>query len=623
MNRVRLPFLVVIIMTGVLAHTLIPHSHPWDDPHNHAVRLAAHAQSDPTCSQVPMGALPGQPPPIWCLDPPETGSPTITQGTNSWLDEFDHHLSTASLGAGYRVFDRQGASIFRSQHWRHADHWMTDVSGRDQDGPGPWDFGGALMRPDRSFRFQNGMLIVEADVAAGIAEYAGNAWPELIVSTAPAPTGILVDSLYGYGVFGGQWAVGCRLQSSRDPICAMYDNTGRGAGEGGRTFEISSHQHEGAQVFGGGAHNPTLDAAWRRCVGTDPDTNCRDRFRWELSRDTLTMYVNGVKYMEHRGLPPEKQLPNAMLNGDVYVYFADWIFKPDVDAVRFHWDRLAVNPTTPPGPAPGAGAGAPPVPPTPTATPTPTSTPAPAACNPRPPVNVSSASGVAGRLDVTVRAGSGTLRSIRFNTPNNARIDAGDQKGMTTAFTVNLPAGTTTTTFVANRVDASKSLTVPFVAVDACGDWSTAVSDGSSATPVPTPTQQPGSRTVTFDDRAGERQVLSGQYPNGVIDWGSNRWYHSAPYGSLSTKSVSFTSDSTSATFRLVTPGRLVSLQAYNGASQATTVSLSCAGQPTRTVTVAARELATITTGWSGTCATVAVSAGNGWKTNFDNLVLN
>jgi hypothetical protein len=182
--------------------------------------------------------------------------------------------------------------------------------------------------------------------------------------------------MYVFAAQGGAWTVGCRLHSGRNPICAMYDDTGRGAGTGGRIFEISNFQAAGAaEKFGGGPFTPALDAAWRVCRGTDPDTNCRDRFRWELTKDTLTIFVNGVKYMEHKGLPSDKQLPDVMLNGNVYVYFSDWIYKPDASVIRFHWDRLAVNPGTPPGPAPGWGGTVPTPTPTRPGTATPTAMP--------------------------------------------------------------------------------------------------------------------------------------------------------------------------------------------------------------------------------------------------------
>jgi hypothetical protein len=37
---------------------------------------------------------------------------------------------------------------------------------------------------------------------------------------------------------------------------------------------------------------------------------------------------------------------------------------------------------------------------------------------------------------------------------------------------------------------------------------------------------------------------------------------------------------------------------------------------------LASGEIATISTGWPGTCSTVTITSTNGWDTNFDNLVL-
>jgi hypothetical protein len=130
-------------------------------------------------------------------------------------------------------------------------------------------------------------------------------------------------------------------------------------------------------------------------------------------------------------------------------------------------------------------------------------------------------------------------------------------------------------------------------------------------------------QTVTFDDQAGQNQVLNGQYPSGIIDWGTNQWYLSGPYGQLTTKSVSFNGGTiTSATFSFVSPRRLVQLDAYNGGTGPSTVSLTCAGQPTKQTTLGAQQLATVSTGWTGTCGMVTVSSTNGWDTNFDTLVL-
>ena len=51
---------------------------------------------------------------------------------------------------------------------------------------------------------------------------------------------------------------------------------------------------------------------------------------------------------------------------------------------------------------------------------------------------------------------------------------------------------------------------------------------------------QTATDTITFDDTVGQDRVLNGQYPNGVIDWGTNAWYLSAPWRQFTTKSIGF-----------------------------------------------------------------------------------
>jgi hypothetical protein len=71
-----------------------------------------------------------------------------------------------------------------------------------------------------------------------------------------------------------------------------------------------------------------------------------------------------------------------------------------------------------------------------------------------------------------------------------------------------------------------------------------------------------------------------------------------------------------------MTPGRLVRLDAYNGGTASSTITLSCSGQPTVSAILAASQLATLTTNWVGTCSAVTIDSTNGWDTNFDNLVI-
>jgi hypothetical protein len=308
--------------------------------------------------ETPIGALPPAMPML--CDTLATGvASTFVNGTNSWIDDFNHHASMADLGPGYLTFERSSlGGTAKTGHFRHNEHWMADVYA-------PGQTGGTQMRPNRSFRFENGKLVVEVDVAAGIEDYDGFAWPELTVTTASSPTSSAAgrvgptpgtsigDDLYAYGQFGGQWSVGIRLTGSR-PIAALYDDTHRGF-PCGRVWEISwfqdgfspgtgecpkAHQFS---TWGGGEW--AAPGAVRHCAGTDPDINCRDRFRWELTQSTITLYANGRKLMEHTALPGFKALPDAMVNSPVYVYLSDWVYETVPNqVVRYHWDRIAINP---------------------------------------------------------------------------------------------------------------------------------------------------------------------------------------------------------------------------------------------------------------------------------------
>src|SRR5262249_11880146 len=74
-------------------------------------------------------------------------------------------------------------------------------------------------------------------------------------------------------------------------------------------------------------------------------------------------------------------------------------------------------------------------------------------------------------------------------------------------------------------------------------------------------------------------------------------------------------------TFSFLSPQRLLQVDAYNGGTGSSTVSLACAGQTTRSQSVVAGSRVTIAPGWLGTCSSIAVSSSNGWWTNFDNVV--
>jgi len=340
-----------VFVSGVLRH--------WN---NHAASFRIVALPPPhrmecagTPMETPIGALPPAMP-MFC-DHLMRGVPgTFINRPNSWIDDFEHNASMADLGPGYVRFEKSSLESGRSGTFRHNNHWMADVLA-----PGG-QVGGSQMRPDRSVRFKNGKLVVATDVAAGVEAYNGFAWPEITVTTAsspasraygPTPARSIGDDLYGYGQFGGYDSFGIRLTGAR-PIEAYYDNTARGF-PCGRIFELSwfqdgSDDHGPAnpcphprqfRIWGGGEW--AAPGAVRFCAGTDPDINCRDRFRWVLTKTRITLYANGRKLMQHTALPGYG-LPDRLIKSPVYVYFNDWVYQGPNRVVRFHWDRVAVNP---------------------------------------------------------------------------------------------------------------------------------------------------------------------------------------------------------------------------------------------------------------------------------------
>ena len=319
---------------------------PDGSPHVHVSATSAA----PGCAHpvVPIGALPPAIP-VWC-ERLGAAVDTTERAPDRWIDDFDSHVEHAGLAPSYRVYPSartRPTTIYRTETFAHNDHWMVDIGGSGSH-PGVYvesalDFelgpnnGGALMRPDSSFQFMDGRLVVEFDVST-MSAYGDRIWPEIIVSTAPDPSKVETNGWYAAGLFGGYPAVGCSVPADRLAECRVYDETRI-------TANLSAQFTGGAATHVGGAPSTSeLDAAWRTCGPEDADARCRDRFRVVFEKDALTLFVNGVKYMEHRGLPAAAQLPAALLTSPVYVYFGSWAYLVEPAVARIHWDRIAINP---------------------------------------------------------------------------------------------------------------------------------------------------------------------------------------------------------------------------------------------------------------------------------------
>lgn len=322
------------------------------------------ATSAPGCwpTDVPVGAVPGNPPPVFCSTLGVAPS-TFTQGANSWSDTFDQPFALTGLSLPYIQGDF--GSYHQAIQWQHANHWMVDFNGYGPggEGDGGWDVGGVTMRPSRTFRFEprtwassrwgiirtEPMLVVETDYAAGVLDYEGRAWGELIVTTSPQLGGGQCNNtgcLYAYDHAPGYDTVGCRLDRGGF-TCANFDPATHD-----RRWELSNFQNE-ADPGGLTQCGTWLDGAtilsncgqgvgMRACAHTNPDTDCRDHIRWEISATRSAVYVNGVLQDEHS--LAGKPLPAALTGGDVYVYFGSVESKIGSPTVRFHWDLMRINP---------------------------------------------------------------------------------------------------------------------------------------------------------------------------------------------------------------------------------------------------------------------------------------
>jgi hypothetical protein len=330
-------------------------------------------QANPSAEAEPMGE-------IWCFN--TTAGPTtrVVDSRGGWIDDFmgTHQMQRLNNGdMGYQVlsaFNGPSGSI-RGGTFLNNGHWMVDLVDLS---PYRLD-GGVMLSPNQTFRFENGKLVIEADAAAG-EDGAGGAdvFYEIDITPAATATGTVVDSLYGYGQFGGVGALGCRLErnaSGGQQVCSMYDNSTKDAGghdvtcatnpcaRDGRPGRVWETQGVGtartaASVEGGypGYRIPgtslTSNDVFRLCNTNQMDMFCRDRFRIELTKTSLTIFVNGARWYDIQGLyasnpatGADNRIPDSWLGaGGVHVYFTSWINSGQHYPVRYHWGRVAVNP---------------------------------------------------------------------------------------------------------------------------------------------------------------------------------------------------------------------------------------------------------------------------------------
>ncbi len=314
----------------------------------------------PNCqNKPPLGGIEPQRP-EWCFLPQQPEITTHVNGPNSWADDFNHgqlHARLGNVGDGY-VVDSVGEAC-EELGFRHNNHWMINTIVNTGQFPtlcAHW------LRPDRTFALNNGRLVIEMEVAVPIAGTRGtslidDSWPELVISTASRPTTAQENSwfspfrkngTYLYEAFPRSWTFGCRMQQSRHPICALYNDGESFAGSTDRQWEVNQNGGDVRFQFGGDPAAVSNPAVWKQCNSVDdPDTVCRNLFRFEFYKDgaglyVLDIYSNGVLY--YRAGLEDNQLDN-IFSRPFYVYFGEFLYRVVDDVVLVsHWDHISINP---------------------------------------------------------------------------------------------------------------------------------------------------------------------------------------------------------------------------------------------------------------------------------------
>ena len=222
------------------------------------------------------------------------------------------------------------------------------------------------------------------------------------------------------------------------------------------------------------------------------------------------------------------------------------------------------------------------------------------------PTTLSVVQGTSGTSSIgTTQVGSpGTVSLAAAVSPANA--------GLTAALSPTAVAagGSATLTVSASASATPGSYTVTVTGTEGSMTHATAVTVTVSA---------PATTTCTFDTLPNPNSPLNGTYCG--IDFGTGSWYLSGPYSLFTTQSISYPDGTPrSGAFTFISPKTLLQVDVANGGTVASTITLSCTGNPTVSQAVAVNTLATIITNWTQPCSTVTVGSTNGWDSNFDNV---
>lgn len=282
------------------------------------LRVSAATPKACETSMPPTGALASEPASIWCYTDLNSAGKTAIQGTNSFVDTFTKSTNFSDCCGGYAVFNAIKPTG-KAKMWRQGNYWITDSIANI-----------SLLRPNNTFSFEGGKLVIEAAVAASMPGYNNLIFPEIIVSTASHPSSPHKNARYGYEQFAQHTTFGCRLEgSTQRVVCTLTDKSTPASAPAKIIYEKKSTTPTASQK-----------AAWKVCTSGQPASACMNTYRLEISATSAVIYVNAIKYAEFSGLA----LPADLVKGKGYVYFSTTNLDSSNAAYRLQWGALAINP---------------------------------------------------------------------------------------------------------------------------------------------------------------------------------------------------------------------------------------------------------------------------------------
>ncbi|HEV2349199.1 MAG TPA: hypothetical protein VG028_05060 [Terriglobia bacterium] len=127
---------------------------------------------------------------------------------------------------------------------------------------------------------------------------------------------------------------------------------------------------------------------------------------------------------------------------------------------------------------------------------------------------------------------------------------------------------------------------------------------------------------ITFDDpHEPAGTLLNGEYPSGVIDWGTKEWRVATPQGRFGTFNLTFANpESNHAEFRFYSPRVFLGIDVCNTGSLPATLTLHSPQAREMSFTIEPGKLRRIRTGWHDPSSMISFDVKNGEGLHFDNL---